>query len=514
MLSLIIWLPILTALFLFLTPIRGSRLARWIALLPMFVVLAAAFFVFHHSPPAGEGRAFVVECPWAPDLGISYHLGSDRLNALLILLTALVGTAAIWGSQATDKARYFYALALIMAGGMAGAFASLDLFFFFMFHEFALIPTFILIGIWGAEHRRRAAMKITLYLGLGSLVLLLGLIGLYVSTGARTFDLAVLKQHLANAPLPYNLQVELFGALFLGFGILISLFPFHTWAPTGYGEAPPLAAMLHAGVIKKFGLYGLIVVAVPLLPDGFEFWKPAMVWLAMGNLLWCGYVAMQQRDLRYMLAYSSVSHMGYAFLAIAAATPVAAQGLMIFLFAHGLSAAVGFGIVGHCREQTGTCRIPELGGLARQMPFAAAVFTMAALAGCGLPGFANFPAEMMIFLGIFERFPCATVFAVWTVVISAVYLLRAIRDVFLGGAHERWASACDPGWGRRAALVLLLATLFFSGFFPSAVVGDRSASDPTLVRAFQKPSRPSHPIPSERKSRYDRTEPFFRGTMP
>jgi len=469
MLSFIIWFPLAVALLFLLVPISGARAVRSMTFLTMLMVLLASLHVFQHSPPVHAGYAFVVRQPWVPDLGISYHIGVNHLSAMLILLTALVGVGAVGVSRVTENARYFYALGLIMVGGLAGAFASLDLFFLYVFHEFALIPTFIMIGLWGTEHRRQAAMKITLYLGFGSMILLLGVIGLYIAAGANTFDLITLKEHLLKNPIALKEQVLLFGVLLMGFGILASLFPFHTWAPSGYGEAPPLAAMLHAGVIKKFGLYGLIAVAAPLLPEGFQYWKWIIVCLSMGNIVYCGYVAMQQRDLRYMLAYASISHVGYAFLAFASGTPIAIQGFTLFLFAHGLSTAVGFGIAGYCRQQTGTAVFSELGGLATRMPFAATAFTMAALAGCGLPGFANFPAELMIFLGSFRQFGLPTVLAVWMVVISAVYMLRAVRAVFLGPASTRWAGIRDMDLVPRMALVLLLAVLIVAGFWPRTI---------------------------------------------
>jgi NADH-quinone oxidoreductase subunit M len=386
--------------------------------------------------------------------------------------------AAIGFSNVQKHTRQFHALGLIMIGGLNGAFASLDLFFLYTFHEFALIPTFILIGLWGAERRRQAAMKITLYLAFGSLVLLLGLLGLYYFAGAGsssfTFDLVALKKQLGAKPIDANTQIWLFGILFFGFGILVSIFPFHTWAPMGYGEAPPLASMLHAGVIKKFGIYGIFAVAIPLLPEGFDAWKPYIVWLAVGNLVYCGYVALQQKDLRYMLAYASVSHMGYAFLALASGTPVAHQGLMLFLFAHGITAALGFGIAGHCREQTGTSNLTAMGGLAKKMPFAATVFTMTALASCGLPGFANFPAELMIFIGSFHQFAWETTFAIWTVVITAVYQLRAVRNIFLGQlvTHEGMGPPRDMDILRKIVLSILLLTLLMTGFWPRLIQGN------------------------------------------
>lgn len=471
MLSFIIWLPILAAFFLFVAPVRSHRLSKWIALLPCFIILVTAIRILYLTSEFNQNFTFEFQRPWISNFGISYHLGVNRISAILILLTALVGLVSIGVSKVTENAQYFYALALIMIGGLIGAFTSLNLFFLYIFHEFALIPTFILIGIWGAELRRKAAIKITLYLALGSLILLVGLIGIYDAAGIHTFDLPLLKQHLTLSPIDQTSQIWLFGILFLGFGVLIAIVPFHTWAPIGYSEAPTLAAMFHAGVIKKFGLYGLLTIAIPLLPLGFNYWKPWMISLAVGNLIYCGYVAMQQKDLRYMLAYSSISHMGYALLALAAATPLAIHGFILFLFAHGLSAALGFGTAGYCRDQTGSTIIRDLGGLAHKMPTAATFFVIATLASCGLPGFANFPAELMIFLGSFNYYPWATVAALWTVVISAVYMFRAINSVFLGPMSERWVLTQDINFSHKLILALLVVALLAVGFWPKLVLG-------------------------------------------
>ena len=416
------------ALGLFLVPSQNGRLAKAAALGSMLLVLVLAVVVFQSIPSTlNPGYAYITRIRWIDDLGISYYLGVDRLSALLILITTLVGVTAIAVTPLVKHANYFYGLGLLMIGGMAGAFASLDLFFFYIFHELALIPTFLLIGIWGGKKRKLAAIKITLYLGLASLVVLFGFIGLYLAAGGRTFDLVVLRQQLEMGKiiLPTT-QIQLFGLLLLGFGTLIAIVPFHTWAPMGYGEAPPFAAMLHAGVIKNFGLYGLIRIAIPLLPEGFAYWQHTMVWLAVLNLMYGGYVAMQQKDLCYMLAYASVSHMGYALLALASGTVIALQGFMLFLFAHGLSVALGFAVAGYFVKQMGTAEVQAMGGLAKRMPLAATIFTMVALAGFGFPGFASFPAELMIFFGSFDVFRWATILAIWTTVISAIYFLRAV----------------------------------------------------------------------------------------
>jgi NADH-quinone oxidoreductase subunit M len=484
MLSFIIWLPIATAFALFISGIRETRVARLIALLPLVINLALSLHIFCGSPSGQTSLAFEENMVWESNLGIHYHLGVNSLGATLLLLTSLVGIAAVGLSNVSKNPHQFFSMGLIMIGGMAGAFVSQDLFFFYIFHEFALIPTFILIGVWGAERRRQAAMKIAMYLGLGSLILLVGLLDLYICTGAKTFDFIQIKSFLATNPLTNSQQIRIFGLLFFGFGILISLAPFHTWAPIGYGEAPALASMLHAGVIKKFGLYGLIAVAAPLLPAGMDYWRTPIAWFAVGNLVYCGYVAMHQKDLRYMLAYSSVSHMGYAFLAFAALgndNALALQGLILFIFAHGLSAAIGFGIAAHCRDQLGTSLFADMGGLARKLPFCATLFTMVAFAGSGLPGFANFPAELLIFFGSIQVYPIQTILAIWTVVISAVYFLRAVRSTWFGPPSSKSSSIVDMNFLQKLCLCLLLAFLMIVGFWPRALIGTFSIETSSIA---------------------------------
>ncbi len=363
---------------------------------------------------------------------------------MMVLLTAVVTFAAIWFTgEITQHEHAFYACLLFIAGGAFGAFASLDLFFFYAFHELALIPTFLLIGIWGSGNRQAAAWKITIYLATGSFILLLGLIMLYrsVPEAARSFDFRELQKAASLGMIPADAQGNIYLLLLIGFGILVSLFPFHTWAPEAYASAPAPAAMLHAGVLKKFGLYGLLRLALPLLPEGAEQWSTLLLVLLLGNIIYVGLVTIAQKRLDWMLGYSSVMHMGYIFLGIASGTLLGTNGAAVLIFAHGVSIALLFALAGEIRQRTGTLVLADLGGLGKVMPRAGLAFGLAAFASIGLPGFANFTGEVMVLFGTFrngaspERFTIyqiATVLALWGVVISAVYMLRAYRSVFHG----------------------------------------------------------------------------------
>jgi NADH-quinone oxidoreductase subunit M len=471
-LVLIVLLPLLAAVGLAFVP-RESRLAlRLTALATTFAVAVLAVRLFLAFDPAVAGYQFVTTLPGlgADALGIHYRFGVDGLNVGLILMGAIVAfTAACVSWEITEREKEFYILLLVMTGGILGAFASLDLFFLYCFHEFALIPTFIMIGVWGrGERKNYATFKMTLYLSVGALIALIGLIALYLQSGADTFDIEELTRHLRRRPLSEGAQNLIFPLLMFGFGILVSLWPFHTWAPLGYGSAPPATAMLHAGVLKKFGLYGLLRIALPLLPEGARAWLGLLAWLALGNLLFCGLVAMRQRDLNHLIGNSSVAHMGFVFLGLASLTLVGVTGAVVVMVAHGFLAALTFGLSGYLYQQTKTLDLDQMGGLLKRLPFIGTALIMAMLAGCGLPGFANFVGEAMVFFGAWKAYPVVTTLACWgALVIGAVYMIRAIRALLHGPLPEKWASVADaPNAWRKLPFVLLLACLFVFGCFP------------------------------------------------
>ncbi len=396
-------------------------------------------------------------------------------------MAGIVGFAAgLYAIQSqAERLKIYLMLLLIMQGGLMGVFASVDIFFFYFFHELALIPTFIMIGIWGGRDRGYAAMKVTIYLTAGAMISLVGLIALYVKGGANSFDLIAIKAQLANHPIAESLQKTVFGLLVLGLGILVSLWPLHTWAPLGYGAAPSSNAMLHAGVLKKFGLYGLIQIAVPLLPAGFAHWSHPLAWLAVvGNILVVGFITIAQRDLKQMIGYSSVMHMGYAFLGIAAGSTLGVGGVVLMMVAHGLSVALLFLLATSIHHRTHTFAMDEMGGLVQKTPVLAAFFVAATFASIGLPGFANFWGELTIFVALWKFSPLITALAVAGVVISAIYGLRAAARIFFGPATERMNTVAaqhpplDLSWAEKIPALILLAALLFIGLWP------KSLSDP------------------------------------
>jgi len=459
----IIFCPIIAAILIMVgAPARKTALAASVLTFAAALFLLASFG--YGQPDFQHVTSFTISPEW-------------RLS-----FTTIVTPAAVWFAGPIDKyENAFYACLLFISGGAIGAFASLDLFFFYAFHELALIPTFLLIGMWGTGNRVAAAWKITIYLAIGSFVLLLGLILLYQSVPAplRSFDIRALTVAASLGQIAADAQHHIYLLLLIGFGILVSLFPFHTWAPEAYASAPAPAAMLHAGVLKKFGLYGLLRLAIPLLPEGARHWTTLLVVLLLGNIIYVGLVTIAQKRLDWMLGYSSVMHMGYIFLGIASAGILGVTGAAVLMFAHGVSIALLFALAGELRQRTGTLVFDELGGLARVMPFAGLAFGLGAFAAIGLPGFTNFAGEIMIFFGAFKNgwtmngfhiFQIATVLALWGVVISTVYMLRAYRKTFMGTISDQWKAVTDLRPVLRVPVALLVGALLYFGFFPQALV--------------------------------------------
>src|SRR5438876_3084413 len=477
-LTAIVILPFLAAIGLAFVPVKFRFVMRLVALATTLLVALLSVVLFWRFATDTEGYQFVTTIPLlgADALGIRCKLGVDGINIGLILMGAIVAFAAACVSwEIREREKEFYILLLVMTGGILGAFASLDLFFFYFFHELALVPTFIMIGVWGrGENKNYATFQITLYLSLGALIALVGLIALYLQLplDQRTFDIREITSFFRANPMADGAQQAIFPLLMFGFGILVSRWPFHTWAPLGYASAPTATAMLHAGVLKKFGLFGLIRVALPLMPDGAKSWLNTLALLALGNILYCGLVAIRQRDLNLLLGNPSVVLMGVVFLGLASLSLVGVTGAAVVMVAHGLLAALSFGLSGYLYQQTGTLDMTRLGGLLQRLPFIGAALVMAMLAGCGLPGFANFVGEVMVLFGTWKSdlaaAPWLAAAAAWAgLVIGALYLLRAVRNILHGPLAEAAQSVADANGWRRLPFVLLLGALFLFGMFPA-----------------------------------------------
>ena len=465
----IVMLPLLASLvvsFISGSQTKAIRSVTLVASGVSAILSLVAFCAFQFD----GGLQFETKWVWVESLGLNFHLGADGINIGIIFMGAVVSFAAVCcANDITHRIKEFYILLNIMIGGVLGAFASMDLFFFYFFHELALVPTFIMIGVWGrGQTRNYAAYKITLYLSFGALLALIGLIGVYDQADADSFSIPDLIAKVKSQSIDESAQQWIFPLLMFGFGILVSLWPFHTWAPLGYGAAPTATAMLHAGVLKKFGLYGLIRIAIPMAPIGAQNWLGILAWLALANLLFCGLVAVRQRDLNLLIGNSSVAHMGFIFLGIASLNVIGLTGAVLVMIAHGLLAALAFGLSGHLYQQNGSLDMSQMGGLLRKMPLAGTALLMAMMAGCGLPGFANFAGEITIFFGAWSAgFKVITVIAAWSaLVIGGLYMLRAVRNILHGQQSSAWEKSKDTSPLVTTAFGLLLALLLVFGFAP------------------------------------------------
>jgi len=491
LLLLSIFIPLSAAVVLFLGKSLGNPGVRLIASIGFMLPAIIAVYLWTQFGSAENlfaGYAFHGACDLGlrDSVGITLQLGLNGISMPMYLLAGIVGLAAgihAMYSQA-ERLNLYMALLLVMQAGLMGVFCSIDIFFFYFFHELALIPTFIMIGVWGGDGRRTgdgrrsAAMEMTIYLTLGAMLSLLGLIALYGQTGwdkEAGFSLVGLRDYFTTHGIADAASQNIFALLLFGFGILVSLFPFHSWAPRGYANSPTANAMLHAGVLKKFGLYGLVQIAAPLLPQGVLAWNDWIVWLALGNIVIIGFVTIAQTDLKLMIGYSSVMHMGYVFLGIATLSVVGVGGAVMLMFAHGLSVALMFMLATAVFNRTGTYDMKAIGGLGPSAPVLAAFFVAASMASIGLPGFANFWGEFTVFIALWENHAWAVAPAVFGVVISAIYGLRAAANIFFGPKTEAFKESLgqreigDITLAERAPATILLVALFMVGIWPMSI---------------------------------------------
>src|SRR3954464_332395 len=382
---------------LMLMPRDNARGARAIALITAVVGFLLALGGFVGTTP-GEIQS-IADTSWIPSLGIKYHLAADGISLTLVLLTGIAAIGGIlfsWNIEA--RAKEFFAFYLALIAGVYGVFLSFDLFTLFVFYELAIIPKYFLIAIWGSTRREYGAMKLALYSFIGSAMVLIGIIAAFVVSGSKTMDLT----ELAKFPFPDSFQMWAFQLVFVGFGILAGLWPFHTWAPTGHVAAPTAASMLLAGVVMKLGAYGCLRVAMSLFPVGLMVWQPTIAWLAIIGIIYAGLVALVQEDFKFVIGYSSVSHMGFVLLGLAAANLQDASGAVLQIFSHGVIAGLLFAVVGRMvYERTHTRAILCLGpmDLGKALPFAGVTFVLAGLASMGLTGFSGFVTELQQLCG-------------------------------------------------------------------------------------------------------------------
>ena len=476
-----ILIPTVSSLLILLFFLNDSARAKQIAYIGFGFPCIAGILLFLNFDPSSTGYSFQIlyERMGLQTLGITFHLGLNGVSAPLFAMAGFVGLAAglVAIKSGADRLPLYLALLAFMQAGLMGLFASVDLLFYYLFHEFALIPTFLMIGLWGGRDRRSIALEITIYLTLGALISLGGLVALNVLLDAPKFDFPHLTEALLEDGLGIGTQKKIFGLLLFGFGILVALFPFHTWAPRGYEAAPTSVSMLHAGVLKKFGLYGLVQLALPLLPAGGLSWGPYILWLALGNILIVGAITVAQTNLKSMIGNGSVMHMGYCFLGLGVCSSLGASATVMLMCAHGLSVSLMFLVANCINKRTNTLEMDEMGGLASQTPIMACFFAAATFATIGLPGFGNFWGEFAIFLslGEYEENHLVLGLAALGIIISAIFGLRAMARIFYGdkseelSAHEKEHKINDLSIDEIIPASLILVPLLFLGLWPKGV---------------------------------------------
>ncbi len=481
-LSAILLSPGVGLLIILMLPHDSRRAVRWVALVSAGVCLLLSVILYTLYDRAAGGFQFVERRLWVSSLGVYYHLAVDGISLPLVLLNSIVFFTGVWTMWGLERrVKEFFALMLLMVLGVYGVFMALDLFFLFVFYDVSLFPMYPLIAIWGSTRKEYGALKLTLYLLAGSALVLPGILYVYYASGLHTFDMV----ELARAGLPLEVQRLGFFLFLFGFGVLAGLWPFHTWSPVGHVAAPTAVSMIHAGVLMKLGAYGVLRVGMYLCPQGLAHWAPLMATLATVGIVYGAFVGLAQTDLKYVIGYSSVSHMGLVSLGLATGTLGGVDGAVFQMFAHGVMTALFFSSVGHIYDQTHTKLIPELGGMAKVMPRASFLFILAALAGIGVPCLASFWAELLVFVNAFRVWPLLGTFAVMGLVVSALFMLRVVQRTFYGPANAKYAQAPDMTAVMVLPRALLAGVIVLFGLMPRLMLDTIGVSVAPLVELFK-----------------------------
>lgn len=468
-LSIIVLLPLLSGVVLFFLPSdRRQFIYRWaLGTAILEFLLTIVVYVTYDIPAAGY--QFIEKYDWLPDFGVSFYLGVDGISAPLVLLTGIViFTGVIISQRIDDRPKEFFAFLFILATGVFGVFVALDLFALFFFYEIAVFPMYLLIAIWGWKKTREyAAMKLTLYLFIGSVIALVGGLAMYFESGLGTFDMLLLEG--ANfSPAFQNLW---FPFVFFGFAVLSGIWPLHNWSPDGHVAAPTAVSMFHAGVLMKLGAFAALRVGIMLLPIGAKTHMPWIIVLTLVNVVYGAYIAMVQNDFKYVIGFSSVSHMGLVIMGFATLNHDGLVGAGVQMVSHGVMTALFFAVVGMIYDQAHTRQINELGGIAKFMPFVTMAFIIGGLVSMGMPGFSGFIAEFPIFMGVWREQPWIAIVAVVSIVITASYVIRIVSNVFFGDLPKELAGRIhDVSFSEKFALGLMCVVLVGIGLFPAVIV--------------------------------------------
>ena len=488
LLTLLMAAPVAGALVVALLPRDAVRLQKGLALAVTGLVFALSLLLVRGFEPGGSMQ-FVEQHAWMPAYGIQYHLGIDGISLWLVILTTFLTPLALLGSWSSihERVKEFNVFMLLLEAGMLGVFFALDLFLFYVFWEAMLIPMYFLIGIWGHDRRIYAAVKFFLYTMAGSALMLVAFLVLYQVTGAKSFDLLALAQHRVEP----GLQMWLFAAFALAFAIKVPMFPFHTWLPDAHVEAPTAGSVILAAVLLKMGTYGFVRFAMPLFPNALQVCGPWIAGIALVGIVYGALVAMVQPDLKKLVAYSSVSHMGFAMLGLMALNPQGMAGSMMTMLNHGVSTGALFLLVGVIYERRHTRELSEFGGLAKAMPVYATIFVIIAMSSIGLPGTNGFVGEFMIIMGTIvsqvldKQSTSQAAVAAFGVILAAVYMLHVVQKMFFGPIdNPKNEHLSDMNTRETVAVAPLVALVFVIGLFPNLLLSRMTDSVNAVLEDF------------------------------
>ncbi len=473
-LTLFVIVPVLTVFALMIS--KGIKQHRIVALIGFVIQTLMSFnLIYRYLQERASGNTdimvFTKDVMWFKPMNIHYAIGVDGISIFMILLTSIIVLTGIFISwKVDDLPKEFFISLIVLASGVFGFFISVDLFTLFVFYEIAVIPMFLLIGIWGTGPREYAAMKLTLMLMGASALLLVGILGVYFNSnggdGVLTFNIF----EISKVHIPETAQKIFFPFLFIGFAVIGALFPFHTWSPDGHASAPTAVSMLHAGVLMKLGGYGIFRVAMFVMPEGAHYWANFFLVLAVIGVLYGALAAIKQKDLKYINAYSSVSHLGLVLLALLMMNDIAWKGAILQSLSHGFITALFFAMIGIIYGRTHTRIVTKMSGLLNVIPVAGAIYVIAGMANLGLPGFSGFVAEMNIFIGAFQHADLfhrvITILAVSSIVVTAVYILRVVGMMLMGPTTPKFANLPKITWYEKTGTFILVLFIILIGIFP------------------------------------------------
>ncbi len=463
LLLVLVVIPAAAAGVVLLIPRSRPAAIKWTALLAAAAALGLSIGIFAAYDHAEGGYQFQRQWEWVESLGIAFHVGVDGISAPMLLLTGIVMfTGVIISWNINDRPKEYFALFLTLVTGVYGTFIALDLFFLFFFYELAILPMYLLIAVWGSTRKEYGALKLVLYLTAGSVLVWIAILAIYAEADLGTFNLLALQ----DVEFAKDFQTVFFPLLLIGFGVLAGLWPFHTWSPDGHVAAPTAVSMLHAGVLMKLGAYGIIRVGMTLFPEGAGEWQTPFIALATVNVVYGALAAMAQRDLKFVIGYSSVGHMGLVLMGLATMDKTGMSGAVFQMFSHGIMTALFFAVVGIIYDRAHTRDIAVFQGLSKRMGVTAVLFAFAGLASLGMPGLSGFVAEVLVFVGAFQTYPVAGVFGVIAAMLTAVYILRLMARVFFGPLEPAWERLTDASRHEAFAGAVLVAVLVLAGVFP------------------------------------------------